>query len=235
MGMFNRKPTTLWTLACATGMAVLPNLAHAQNKTAFGDRGQIAFSDDLQLSCGSAGGSGSPPTPCAHPAIEGQSVSLPGGGSALGFSFVAAPAADYFVVRGLSLGAQVFYAHISASAPAPTGGSTSVSGDGWGLSPRIGYNIKLDDRFSLWPRLYVEYSSLSMSAGGTNSGNDRFTIGVFAPVLIQPVQHFYVGVGPNVATDLWSHASAGGHGGDGPKVTQYGLLFTVGGWFGPGA
>jgi hypothetical protein len=196
----------------------------------FGERGQLSISDDAELSCGAAAGGGAAATPCARPALEGQTTSSPGGGSSSGIGFVIAPAADYFVLPGLSAGGQFVYEHLSTSVPAPGGGSTSASGDGWGFAPRVGYNINFGNWISLWPRAFVEYSNLSVSGAGNSTGTQRWTLGVFAPVLFHPLRHFYLGLGPHVATDLSSTISAGGHSGDGPKATEYGLLLTIGGW-----
>jgi hypothetical protein len=207
----------------------------AQDKIRFGERGDLSFSDDMQFSCGATAGGSLSPTPCAHPSIEGQSTSVPGGGTSSGFGFVFAPAADYFVLPRLSVGGQILYAHVSGTAPSPVGGGTvSVSGDVWGFSPRVGYDLNFGNRVSFWPKVYVEYSNSSMSTGGPSVNSNRLALGLYAPVLFHPVPHFYAGVGPNLATDLSSGVSIGGQSGDGPKTTQYGVLVTLGGWFATG-
>jgi len=242
----NRRPimrirnlTRSMLLAVFAGLLVparaLAQESPAQDKIRFGARGDLSFSDDMQFSCGATAGGGVSPTPCAHPSIEGQSSSVPGGGSSSGFSFVFAPAADYFVLPRLSVGGQILYAHVSATVPSQGGGgSVSASGDVWGFSPRVGYDLNFGNRVSFWPKVYVEYSNASMSTGGPSVSSNRLALGIYAPFLFHPVPHFYVGVGPNLATDLSSGVSSGGQSGDGPKTTQYGLLVTLGGWFATG-
>ena len=64
--------------------------------------------------------------------------------------------------------------------------------------------------------------------------NSNYTVSfsVFAPVSFQPAPHFFIGGGPYVWTDLISKYDAGGSSGDTFKTTTFGLLSTVGGYFG---
>jgi hypothetical protein len=202
---------TALSLGCAVAAVLLPASALAQSHEAFGNAGQLAISSDMRLS------------------IESDSVNNNGGSTT---TFDLAPAVDYFVIQSLSLGGQVQFTHTSRS---PGNGGTSETTDLFGIGPRIGYNIPISDLFSFWPKVGVTYQHGSFG----NTSESKFSIGAFAPLLLHPAPHFFVGLGPNFSTDLSNSVStpAGPAGasvsGDGPKVTEFGVMFVVGGWFAP--
>jgi hypothetical protein len=154
----------------------------------------------------------------------GQSTSPPQGSGSSGATIIIAPAADFFVIDNLSVGGQLLFESLSSSIP------NSPTITGWGIGPRVGYDIAFADNFSIWPSVYFQYRSLSISnnGGSTSLG----TLGLFAPVLFHPVPHFFLGLGPIVQTDLISNSSPGGGGpsATGNKTTEYGVQFTLGGW-----
>lgn len=191
------------------GATLLPVVARAQAQD-FGNRGQLAISGDTNLS------------------LTGTSLSDNGGSS---FTFVIQPSADYFVIDNLSLGGFVSYEHLSTS----NGGNTANT-DTFGVGPRIGYDIRIGNSFSFWPKALVEYAESSTSSGGVSNGGDGWTIGIFAPFLFHPVQHFFLGLGPILTTQVSSNASHSQNGQStsisAPQATTYGLAFTLGGWVG---
>jgi len=196
------------------GASLVPATALAQSNANFGGQGQLAISTDAQLS------------------FQGQSYS---GNNAPGSQllFVLQPAADYFVIQGLSIGAQLLYEHISENAPSGSNGqSTNV--DVFGVGPRVGYNVTISDSFSFWPRASFAYTTLNSSAGGTTIGQNAVTVGLFAPFLYHPAPHFFLGLGPSVSTALSASQSQGNQSQDAPKLTTYGIMFTLGGWVGLG-
>jgi hypothetical protein len=178
----------------------------------FGNQGVFAFSNDMDLS------------------FVGHTTSPPGGGdSSSGWTLSLKPSLDYFVIQGLSIGGFVEWTHTNSSSPSSTGGSsTTLNGDTFGIGPRVGYNIPIVDAVSWWPLVSAIYSSTSFS---DNTSRNAFTLGIYAPFLYHPVSHFFMGLGPVLATDVSANASAGGVSGSGPKTTTYGLQFTIGGWF----
>jgi hypothetical protein len=138
--------------------------------------------------------------------FEGHSVSDNGGSST---DLIVQPAADYFVIDNLSVGGLV-----GLDVHSDNGTTTTFS-----VAPRVGYDIVLTDSISFWPDVFLAYSHTSLP-------NDRdsaaVTIGAFAPFLFHPVQHFFLGLGPNFSTDLSRD--------NGGKVTTYGIMSTIGGW-----
>ena len=179
----------------------------------FGGPGTLAISNDMNLG------------------FFGSSTSEGGGSS---WTFLLAPAADYFVIQGLSLGGQGVYSHLHLStggnAAAGTG-STSIDSDTFGIGPRIGYNIPIGDLLSFWPKVALIFSDTATSGASGNT----FDIQAYAPLLLHLAPHFFVGLGPQIQTDLTASQSSQGVSNPHPaKTTSYGLYFTIGGWTVPG-
>jgi hypothetical protein len=145
----------------------------------------------------------------ANVGLSGSSISRGGGSS---WTFTIAPAADYFLpVRGLSIGGQISYTH--AGGPAQESSSNTFE-----IGPRVGYDITINDRFSIWPKLGFLVGEASPSGASATT----IDVQVFVPALFHVDRHFFVGLGPGVQTDLWSSS--------GVRTTLYGLYFTLGGW-----
>jgi hypothetical protein len=170
----------------------------------FGSAGQLAISND------------------ANTDFVGQSINNNGGSS---WQLSVHPAADYFVAQGFSLGGFLDFTHSSASSTDPLGHSTTTTTDSFGLGARVGYNIPFSDALSFWPKGGLEFVHTSNASAGS-----VVTLVLFAPLLYHPVSHFFFGLGPILSTDV-SSSPTNGLPGDGPKVTTYGLAFTIGGWF----
>jgi hypothetical protein len=135
-------------------------------------------------------------------------------------AIVLRPALDVFVAPNLSIGGQLIMSLQSYSGS----NSTTV-----GVAPRIGYNIPFGSMVSLWPRIAVNYSSYSSSNGGGGSGSGSvLSLFAFAPLLFQPVPHFFIGGGPYLSKDLAAKMNSM----DSSKSTYFGLQSTIGGYFG---
>ncbi|MDP9000436.1 MAG: hypothetical protein M3O46_10030, partial [Myxococcota bacterium] len=83
----------------------------------------------------------------------------------------------------------------------------------FGLAPEVGYEFALSDTWSFWPQL-----ALPMSF--PNPGNPGLTLVIFAPFLVHPAEHFFVGIGPGLSQGLTSNPSTFVTGG-----------FRIGGYF----
>jgi hypothetical protein len=188
----------------------------------FGDPGEIVLSGLLSASVGSFGYS--------ETRASGTTVSIE-------------PAFDYFFARNLSIGAAAFF-NYSDARNATEVDSTRVAVGGLG---RIGVNLRIAHSFSWYPivslGLWWSRTSLSTLEFGTwrtsVSGvqveapgvvkETVFVAEVFAPFLVHPAQHFFVGFGPNLVKEL-SHSM--------PEASStqnlrryFGFGSTVGGWF----
>jgi len=130
------------------------------------------------------------------------------------------PAADYFVIKNLSVGGVIGVRYQKQ------GDAKSTS---FQLGPRIGYNIELSPLLSLWPKLGFAYShnktenEVTLPGGQTltnDTTNNAIAMNVFVPVMLHPAPHFFAGFGPFVDTDL---------NGDN-RATTWGFRLTIGGW-----
>jgi hypothetical protein len=130
------------------------------------------------------------------------------------------PALDVFVLRNLSVGGSVTV--VVSTGP---NGAT-----GFALQLRSGYNIRLGEALSLWPRLGVAYSNTGFSSNGTSMSISSIPLSFIAPVLWHPTAHFFIGAGPVFETEL--ARSQNGMSVD--KTTQFGIRSLLGGTFGGG-
>jgi hypothetical protein len=189
-------------LACA--VLLMPALGSAQDPSAdtgagpsrvFGDVGQLAISSDAAFSI-------------EHRSSDATTISF-------------GPAADYFVMKNLSIGGLLLFNYQSAGA---------VDSTRFQIGPRVGYNLPFTDMLSLWPKLGFSFThdNISTESEGVEDDTEvtisrsgsHFTLNLFAPLMFHPVPHFFVGFGPFLDADL---------SGDN-KVTTFGGRLTIGGW-----
>jgi hypothetical protein len=155
---------------------------------------------------------------------------------------VVTPSADCFVVESFSLGSFAGFLHRrQAGYVGSSLVETKTTGFAFGL--RAGYNWELGPSFSLWPRAGVVFAtrhvkqrlssetqsgSLSEEASVVELEFDETSLAVhlFVPLLIHPVPHFFIGIGPELQRDLERKAGQVKNEG-----TLIGLASTVGGWF----
>ncbi len=163
----------------------------------FGQSGQWTFSTDAALSFERRTQSGVPST---------STLSI-------------LPAADYFIMKNLSIGGVIGVVYQK------TGDSKATA---FKLGPRVGYNIEFSRLVSFWPKIGISYSHTKNKHSTEINGqdftsttkNNAVQLNIFAPVMVHPASHFFVGFGPFVDTDL-----NGDH-----RATIWGLRLTIGGW-----
>jgi|GEM_PF-628313 len=154
-------------------------------------------------------------------------------------SFRVEPAFEYFVLPDLSVGASAFFGYSDST----SGIALNDKNVQYGVTGKIGSNIWMGNIVSLWPRfalgVWQSRSTFSGSSGYISIDGSSFPIGpgteitenamfieVYAPVLLHPCPHFFVGIGPDGYLDLFHSAS-----GLPNKRSFFGLSSTVGGWF----
>lgn len=132
------------------------------------------------------------------------------------------PAADYFVIRNLSIGGFLGIQYTKAG---------DSDGLRFQIGPRVGYNIYLADRWTLWPKVGISYARTNFETQTDDEGDaviirrttqNALALNLFAPVVFHPVAHFFLGFGPFLDTDL---------NGDN-RATVVGGKLTMGGWLG---
>jgi hypothetical protein len=193
-------------LVLVTGLAGIVLLvttpASAQPANPMGQVGQVAIASDFQL------------------AFAYQSTSAAMGDDPDSVTTIQlAPAADFFVAPGFSVGGQLVFVHSSA-------GDASITG--FGAEPRVGYFAALGPNVGLWPTVGIGYVHSSADLGdlGDASGYN-IVLEARAPLVFQPAEHFFLGIGPLFQTDLVSSVE----GEDADKDTTFGLMSVVGGYW----
>jgi hypothetical protein len=93
------------------------------------------------------------------------------------------------------------------------------------IGPRLGYNLPVSDRLSVWPKLGFSLANTTVnddSAVGDDEeeSNTSVQLNLFAPLMFHPVQHFFLGFGPALDIDLSGDA----------KATTIAARLTIGGW-----
>jgi hypothetical protein len=222
----------------AASVVVLANAdAHAQAAGApFGKAGELAISWDQPIgsatvgsTVGGLGGVGPVLAATSPGSLSPISFEYTTAGDAGSFTlFNLAPAADVFVIDNLSVGGQVLLGFGSYSPPrnAPSQSITL-----YGIGPQIGYNIAISDLVSLWPKLNFGFTGVSLGNNG-GSGNAG-TLGIYVPFLFHVAPHFYLGIGPNLSTELFGNVSPPAPAPSqsvANKPTTFGAMATFGGW-----
>jgi hypothetical protein len=148
------------------------------------------------------------------------------------------PGIDYFVIDHLSIGGEVLLAFTGTSVTHHQPGRPDTTGDGqggthFGLLPRVGYDVPIGDKFSLWPRGGIGFIHSGYS--GNNQPDNSGTAWLFyADVYFcfHLVPNFFFGVGPGLTASLSSSQTTAGISHDGPGFLDIRLLsFLIGGYF----
>lgn len=190
---------SLLSEASASAQSVTENTRITGPAEVFGAKGQIAISSDAALT------------------LQRRTISGVSGGTT---SIQLAPAADYFVINGLSVGGFVGFDYA-------TSGDNDSSR--FSIGPRVGYNFPFSDLVSIWPKAGFSFAHTSSTVTVVGPGNtkfsttnsaDAFALNLFVPVMFHPVQHFFGGFGPFLDTDLSGDA----------RATAFGGKLTIGGW-----
>ena len=158
----------------------------------FGLAGQKAISSDAGLSISNTSVSGA----------DGSTTTL-----------ILRPAVDWFFTDAISFGGFVGVEYTSS----PGGSSSIIS-----IGPRLGYNLPLSDRLSVWPKAGLSLASTSVSEDATDEddSNTSVQLNLFVPLMFHPVQHFFMGFGPALDVDLSGDS----------KATTIAARLTIGGW-----
>jgi hypothetical protein len=133
-------------------------------------------------------------------------------------SITVRPRLDYFVLDHLSVGGSVEFGYTVGTSYSVTSQHT-VS-----IGPRIGYEIPLGDRISLWPNLGLSSRTWMMTVDPWPSGAYWTLNAVASADLVAPLApHFFMGLGPYLTRQI------AGSGSTSPG-TGYGVVSTIGGW-----
>ncbi len=108
-------------------------------------------------------------------------------------------AIDYFVVKRVSVGAFV---------RAGYSWSPDAYGPGFGVGPRIGYQVPFTEWVSIWPRLDMSFGAQATFVRATASASAPppgtlwfFNAALHLPLVFSILQHVVIGVGPYFALE----------------------------------
>jgi hypothetical protein len=150
------------------------------------------------------------------------------------------PAADVFVTRNLSVGGMLHFQYVATQVPV-FGGYRPYNVDAttltYGAAVRIGVNVPLGEIVSIWPRAsagiwtsktsWVTQESLDPNVPPDVGFTEKAVwLGLYAPILIHPARHFFLGLGPDMFVDL-SHTIREAT----RERTFLGASTIVGGWW----
>lgn len=149
-------------------------------------------------------------------------------------TFWLAPSADLFVAEGLSVGALVEVSHTTASLETATGALDLPSTTSMTFLPRVGYFFAIGDRFGIWPRAGIGYTSaervMMLSPGiGQPAAPGKDTLrsvllDVDVGAIYRMNETFYLRLGPQLGVTLGGeHAQAT----NGATATSKASVFNV--------
>jgi hypothetical protein len=128
---------------------------------------------------------------------------------------------DYVFSPGISVGGSAWvFANLSVTQDStPAGGGSTVSTDQpkatyWGFAPRVGYAVALTDLLAVWPRVGIEYGDVEVGSvtrnGITTPGGsiNQLSLDVEGMIVITPVHHFGITIGPIAAIPLTGKVSS---------------------------
>jgi hypothetical protein len=137
---------------------------------------------------------------------------------------------SYFIVPRLSAG--VVLGGFYQSNLALGAGTTPFESATFRVGARIGYDLVIDDLFSVWfkagPDLRLFHTSTTDS-GAANAYT--LTIAVFIPFVVHPIKGFFFGAGPTLSVDLLNRLTDDNGTNDVSKNLAFGLAATIGGSF----
>jgi hypothetical protein len=148
-------------------------------------------------------------------------------------------ALDFFVTEGFSVGGSFIYMRFSGEVETDAATNDQPTQTEIVFHPRLGYSFIIDETFAIWPRAGITWSrgaiEFDTAGGGTTENSlSSFQLSADVPVVISPMEHFAILIGPYL--DLGLSATATTDDGtnsqdtDG-KVTSYGLTTGIAGYF----
>jgi hypothetical protein len=152
----------------------------------FGSRGQMLLTSEILL--------------------QGSWLRYAGSGSSQANVGVS-PGIDVFATDHFSFGASVGGSYGWSSGVDPTTGDavTFQQASAW-FEPRIGVDLPLSAAVSFYPRASVGFGVASQdekSAGSENTNSQNYVyVALYAPLLVHPASHVFVGFGPTLTRDV---------------------------------
>ena len=120
-------------------------------------------------------------------------------------------AGDYFVIQGLSLGAGLGIVTGSSSLEQKSGNISreddGPSFMGFLIAPRVGYAFPFTASVGLWPRGGITYVHGGVDVDGNETNINATALTLEVPLVIAPVPHVAIGIGPSFDIGLGGSVS----------------------------
>jgi hypothetical protein len=129
----------------------------------------------------------------------------------------------YFVADHIAVGGGLDFVHTWYD---DDGGPTLVAG-----RLTAAYQARSSARVSVLPQLIVGYGRKSDNVLGDDVVLTSIGVSAFVPFVFEPADHFIIGWGPEVATELYVSFDRNGMSSDSSKSTLFGTHAFVAGWF----
>jgi hypothetical protein len=130
------------------------------------------------------------------------------------------PTLDAFVLEGLSLGAAAGFEYSRFAGQALYN---------YGAEVRVGYALRINDRFAIWPKILTSYTmgGVPIGASSTLGTLEDARVGANLPLVFTLGGHTMFEVGPIASTDIWRSVA----GQSVPREDIFGLRAGFVGWF----
>lgn len=143
--------------------------------------------------------------------------------AASSFNVIASPQLDYFVVRNISIGLDTDVSIGTGQGYGDDGSLVSTKAQTVRIGGRVGVNLPFWRIFSFYPRVALGYESLrrddqlvsgqsistTSATGYPSTLQQGAYLDVYAPLLIHPVSHFFMGFGPEFFQDFGNVTAVG--------------------------
>ena len=161
--------------------------------------------------------------------------------SASTFSVGFSPGFDYFVLPNVSIGLTGAVSYADTTLYDSFGNLNGTKTTSVSVAPRLGYNVPFGDYVSWYPRVafgiastHTSEQSVTPLQGGSGTAPYSFSAGgpwvnAFAPILVHPAPHFFVGAGPGFEHTFADMAPVSAYSGQPTEI--FGEV-VVGGWWG---
>lgn len=188
----------------------------------FGERGQFVVSGDTTVAAYAS-------------SYDGSSASTT--------SYVFAPAVDYFFARNFSIGLLADVAFSDQKGYGADSSLVDTRTTTLQAGPRFGFNVPLGPAFSWYPQAVVGFEWIKVTeqtSGGSLSVTENALgypsttqlgpyVSLYAPLLLHPTNHFFIGFGPTLFRDFGSVSGGPIAGG---QRTEIGTEIDIGAYWG---
>jgi hypothetical protein len=124
-------------------------------------------------------------------------------------SFYFNPRIHFFVIDNLSIGGEVLFATFSArqiteqkNPDRTIDEKIDESPTGFGIMPMIGYNIRISDKFSIWPHGGIGFRHFGWEEPNEEWSENWWFFNADVPFMLNIAPHFSIGAGPGATFTL---------------------------------